>query len=202
MTTKVVISKYNEDVNWVKDIKYETLIYDKSDNPIEGSIPRPNIGREAETLLYYIIEHYNNLPDITIFLQGDPRSNPISYTYEEVVETINKGYNTDKAETILTWQGRSIINDYFLHSVPILINKLFENISTIVNYSSGVQYVLPRCIILNRPLDFYILLHSQIIQSKDQITNDSLNAWVLEPVWGVIFDTTKILKSNYRELIS
>ena len=201
MITKVVVSKYEENIDWVTQIKHDVIIYDKSYNPIHNSIPRPNIGREAETLLHYIITHYDNLPDITIFLQGDPRSNPISYTYEEVVETINKDYNVDKAETILTWQGKSIINDYFLSNVPILINKLFENIDEIVNYSSGVQYILPRHVILNRPLDFYILLHSQLIQSKNQITNDDLNAWVLEPVWGVIFDTTKILKSNYRELI-
>ena len=49
-----------------------------------------NKGREAETLLYYIITHYNNLPDITIFLQGDPRSNPVVYTYDEVINEVNK----------------------------------------------------------------------------------------------------------------
>ena len=207
MTTKVVISKYNEDVEWIKSIKYDTIIYDKSNNPIEGSIPRPNIGREAETLLHYIIGHYNNLPDLTIFLQGDPRSNPISFTYQEVIDEVNKDHEYE-LKTILTWEGKISINDYWLKSCSILSNILFEPNNNIVTYSSGVQYVIPKEIILNRPLHLYKMLYDQVIKYRDKgliadkkDLSDGIDAWTMEIVWGLIFDITKILKSDYKEHI-
>jgi hypothetical protein len=204
MTTKVVISKYNEDVDWVKDIKYETLIYDKSNNPIEGSIPRPNIGREAETLLYYIIEHYNNLPDITIFLQGDPRSNPISFTYQEVIDEVNKDHKCE-LKTILTWEGKMILADYWLKTCDVLDKKLFHETDGYAKYSSGVQYVIPKDIILNRPYGFYKIIHSEVLRYGNLGLNPGLgdlsngiDAWTLELVWGNIFNKEKILKEKYE----
>jgi hypothetical protein len=202
MTTKVVISKYNEDVNWVKDIKYETIIYDKSNNPVEGSIPRPNIGREAETLLYYIIEHYNNLPDITIFLQGDPRSNPISFTYQEVIDEVNKDHKCE-LKTILTWEGNTIDSDYWLKSVEILNSILFVN-GKQIKYSSGVQYVIPKEIILNRPLRLYEVLYDQVIKygykglvADKKDLSDGIDAWTMELIWGSIFNVNLKLTDDY-----
>ena len=58
MKTLLVVSKYKEDIEWTKKIKHDVLIYDKSETPTPLSIARPNIGREAETLLYYIISKY------------------------------------------------------------------------------------------------------------------------------------------------
>jgi hypothetical protein len=207
MTTKVVISKYNEDVDWVKDIKYETLIYDKSDNPIEGSIPRPNIGREAETLLYYIIEHYNNLPDLTIFLQGDPRSNPVSFTYQEVIDEVNKDHEYE-LKTILTWEGNTIDSDYWLKSVEILNNILFID-GKKIKYSSGVQYVIPKECITQRPLDLYLLLYSLVLKFGDKglnsnkiNINDGIDAWTMELIWGNIFNKTiKLQPTYYKKLL-
>jgi hypothetical protein len=108
---KVVVSKYTEDIEWTNKITRPVIIYDKSDTPIDGSIPRPNIGREAETLLYYIITNYNSLPDTTIFLQGDPRSNPVAYSYEQVIDEINKPHEYT-LKTILTWEGNLDIKKY------------------------------------------------------------------------------------------
>ena len=65
MSVVVVIAKYKENVSWVENLKYNYIIYDKSKDV-------PNIGRESETYLKYIINHYNNLPDYVVFLQGNP----------------------------------------------------------------------------------------------------------------------------------
>lgn len=208
MTTKVVISKYDEDVEWVKSIKYDTIIYDKSNNPIEGSIPRPNIGREAETLLYYIIEHYNNLPDLTIFLQGDPRSNPVSFTYQEVIDEVNKDHKNE-LKTILTWEGKTNINDYWLKSCLILNNILFESDSNIITYSSGVQYVIPKEIILNRPLRLYEVLYNQVIKygykgliADRRDLSNGIDAWTMEIIWGSIFNIDLKLTNDYIDKIN
>ena len=200
---EVVISKYNEDGEWIKRINHKTIVYDKSDNPIEGSIHRPNIGREAETLLFHIIENYNHLPDLTIFLQGDPRSNPVKYTYDEVIDEVNKEHE-HKLKTILTWEGHTNIRNYWLKSCAVLNDVLFEPNDDMVTYSSGVQYVIPKELILNRPLDLYRSLHYQIIKyghkglvgdKKD--LSDGIDAWTMELVWGNLFDLNKKLKQNY-----
>jgi hypothetical protein len=202
MTTKVVISKYDEDVEWIKGIKYDTIIYDKSETPIKGSIPRPNIGREAETLLYYIIEYYNNLPDLTIFLQGDPRSNPVSFTYQEVIDEVNKDHECE-LKTILTWEGNIIDSDYWLKSVEILNNILFID-GNRIKYSSGVQYIIPKKIILNRPLCLYKILYDQVIKygCKELVADkkdlsDGIDAWTMEIIWGSIFNINLKLTDDH-----
>ncbi len=203
----LVVSRYNEDIDWIDRVKHEYLIYDKSDNPIENSIKRPNTGREAETLLYYIINHYHNLPDITIYLQGDPRSNPVSYTYDQVIEEINKTHE-NKLKTILTWEGNMDISEYWLKSCKILHELLFEG-DTKVKYSSGVQYIIPKDCILNRDIDLYILLHSLVIKygNKGLVAdktnlNDGIDAWTLELIWGSIFNKQKKINKNYEQQLN
>lgn len=72
-TYKLIVAKYKEDIGWIRFFDRDNIIiYDKSDNPVPDSIPRPNIGRESETFLHYIIENYDNLCDVTIFVQGNP----------------------------------------------------------------------------------------------------------------------------------
>jgi hypothetical protein len=73
-----------------------------------------------------------------------------------------------------------------------------------VKYSSGVQYVIPKDVILNRPIDLYITLHMLVVKfgHKGLIANlDNLNggidAWTMELVWGSIFNINKKLKENY-----
>jgi hypothetical protein len=203
MKTLVVISKYNEDVSWVDKINHEVLIYDKSETPIKNSISRPNIGREAETLLYYIITNYNNLPDLTIFLQGDPRSNPVKYTYEEVIDEINKEHSYE-LKTILTWEGCTDLKEHWLKNCKILNDVLFDTDNDIVKYSSGVQYVIPKNLILNRPLDMYKKIHDSIIKFGDnplvaerENLDLGIDAWTIELIWGNIFDCNIKLKDKY-----
>jgi hypothetical protein len=202
MDSLLVVSKYNEDVSWINGVKCPYIIYDKSKNPIKSSIHRPNIGREAETLLYYIISNYNNLPNLTIFLQGDPRSNPITYTYDEVVVEINKNHKPI-LKAFMTWEGDIDVNDYWLKSCAILHSLLFEG-DTNIKYSSGVQYIIPKSSIVNRPIDLYILLYSLVLKygNKGLMADktsliDGVDAWTLELIWGCIFNEKKILKSNY-----
>lgn len=204
MSTQVVISKYNEDCEWIKKITHDVIVYDKSDSPIENSIPRPNIGREGETFLYHIIKNYHNLYDLTIFIQADPRSNPVTYTYDEVITEINKNHE-EKLKTILTWEGICNMKEYWLKSCLVLNNILFDT-DEIVKYSSGVQYVIPKNVILNRPLELYEILYNQILKYGDRPLNhenknidNGVDAWTLELIWGKIFDINCKLKDNYKD---
>ena len=71
---QIVVSRFNEKVDWLLPYKDITIIYNKGEyvkilqnfNYIELE----NIGRESHTYLYHIINNYNNLSDKTIFFQG------------------------------------------------------------------------------------------------------------------------------------
>ena len=70
----IVIARYNENLDWLKDIpkNINIIVYNKGLEDITCPyIKLENIGRESHTYLYHIITNYDNLADITIFCQGD-----------------------------------------------------------------------------------------------------------------------------------
>lgn len=75
MTSTLVIARYNEDISWTRQFPNK-IIYNKGarttipDDLQSNTYDLPNVGREAHTILHYIIEHYDNLPDIVVFSQG------------------------------------------------------------------------------------------------------------------------------------
>lgn len=76
----LVVSRFNEDISWLSQIKgFNTFIYNKG-NQLERSISLPNIGREVHTYLYHIINNYDNLSDWTFFTQGHPFDHVKNYT--------------------------------------------------------------------------------------------------------------------------
>ena len=74
----VIVAKYKENISWINEIPFKTFIYDKSGETPSEYIPLPNIGREAETYIRHIIEHYEHLPMYCVFLQGDPFSHTLN----------------------------------------------------------------------------------------------------------------------------
>jgi len=76
MLERIVISRYNEDLEWLKLLKESKriLIYNKGkeikfDNDL-SILNIKNVGREAHTWIYHIYHNYENLDEKTLFLQG------------------------------------------------------------------------------------------------------------------------------------
>ena len=76
---ELVISRYNEDLEWLKEDpfnKYPVICYNKGSNndyyqPTNMKIINlENIGRIDHTILYHIITNYDSLASISIFLPG------------------------------------------------------------------------------------------------------------------------------------
>ncbi len=71
----IIVARYNENVGWLKDKpfnRYKQFIYEKGPQPLNDPNCKtlPNVGREGHTYLHHIINHYENLPDVIIFLPG------------------------------------------------------------------------------------------------------------------------------------
>lgn len=90
-----IVPRYYENIDWIydyPDIKF--TIYNKGyDIPIPPNIKLitlPNIGKDAHTILYHIIENYDNLADITIFgANNKHREEKVKKTIELTIQTEN-----------------------------------------------------------------------------------------------------------------
>jgi len=75
-----VIARYKEDISWLNSRDYLSngIVYNKGPDDIsyKGQIFKasnfPDWGRESETYVRFILDHYNNLPDYIVFTQADP----------------------------------------------------------------------------------------------------------------------------------
>ena len=77
-TFEIVVSRFNEDLSWVRNIPphlyTKITIYNKNDLPIEPPVANckvvqlPNLGRESHSYLWHVVHNYDTLADITLFL--------------------------------------------------------------------------------------------------------------------------------------
>jgi len=82
---EVVVARCNEDISWIpKEFPGDKVtIYNKCD-PLNISLPAnynvvntPNVGLECYAYLKHIVDHYDQLAERTLFLQGAPYDHPV-----------------------------------------------------------------------------------------------------------------------------
>jgi Protein of unknown function (DUF3431) len=192
-----VIAKFKEDVSWVKELSCPYKIYDK-DKDI------PNVGREAETYLRYIIEHYDNLPDHVVFLQG----HPFDHLWEKNINYLNKciqSINNSDVTRSLNYVVQESHNIYTRTRESF--KALFDSpLSDTVNVCWGAQYIVPKSCILNRPKEFYEVIRKVMVDVNNTQYNNMTNClvcpWTLERMWLYIFDKNiKAKNVKYEDLL-
>lgn len=75
MSKCLIISRFKEDISWLKKHReFKIIIYNKGpkikNSEFKNIYSLTNVGRESHTWLYHIVLNYNNLDDVNIFLQG------------------------------------------------------------------------------------------------------------------------------------
>jgi hypothetical protein len=73
MTREIVLARYKEDISWADNIENVT-IYNKGPK-IESKhnvINLPNLGMQGASQIYHCYKNYDNLADITVFIQAWP----------------------------------------------------------------------------------------------------------------------------------
>ncbi len=70
----VVISRFNEDVSWIREYTDNYIIYNKGEDlPLEFKSKKlPNFGGNQHDMFLFIYENYDCLPETMIFLQAYP----------------------------------------------------------------------------------------------------------------------------------
>lgn len=83
ITVDLVVARYNENVSFLgyePFSKYNIVCYNKGRRMASCPgcvriVPLPNVGKCDHTYLYHIIQNYNNLADVTIFVPGSCTEN-------------------------------------------------------------------------------------------------------------------------------
>lgn len=114
----VVVSRYNEDINWLKKIYNNEMIekiiilnkgprnirYLSLENKKVDIRLKKNIGREGGSYLDFIINNYDNLPENIIFTQADPFEHNESFLDFFTDENIPLYINNDMVTLTKQWK--------------------------------------------------------------------------------------------------
>ena len=211
---ELVVARYEEDLKWAKNYGDFTTVYNKGESEVEGSIKLKNIGREAHTYLYHIVNNYDNLADYTVFLQGDP-----AYPHSPRVHKLIKHIIEDN-ELLpdFFWVSERIVESDFEY-IREPYHKLFPNLKfayeTIFgkepdvetfSFGAGAQFCVSRERLRRQPKEFYKKILDIFEYDKEELDevalkllgNPGLNEKFLplnpelglhmERLWGFILD--------------
>lgn len=185
----VVIASYKEDLSWTEQLKANQIIYDKGDRGV--GTPLQNIGREAHTYVYHIVENYKDLPEWTAFIQGNPFDHaPHVLTLINDFEKISGDNKKEK----FYFLGRAIvqcdINGLPHHPGLDLAGYQIALFDTIVQmdmvFIAGAQFIVHRDLIKNKKLSFW---KRMLKTFEDDKYPDA--PWCVERLWTYIFNYHK-----------
>lgn len=208
MNYNIVVAHYNENLNWLSCFdKNSIIVYSKGKSSEIDCIQKflPNVGREAHTYLTYILENYDNFPDIIFFTQGDISEHKITIDKEIInntflnIKTHSQNYNICPFKSGLNhdWHLRNYKNSNLtrfklsgLEFFRTYINKSI-NIHNEICWYSGAIFSVTKEMIKTRSRDYYQILY--LLINKD---NNPEIAHFFERSWYYIFNLDKINSNN------
>lgn len=169
--TFVLVSAYNNDLTWLNEYTDNHVIYNQGD-PINNvhSVLRPHRGTDILDKFSWIVENYDNLPDIVMFIKG----NLFKYISQEEFDVIcnNKKFTPlltrdHKTEMPIAYYENGIYNEVNNSwYVPQFPHKFFSNYDDFAKemglpkpeylpFAPGSNYIVPKENILKRSKEFY-----------------------------------------------
>lgn len=215
----LIIARYNENIDWVSKLDFQfnkIFVYNKGKKlnlPFVYDIP--NVGRESDSYLTYIIDNYERIPDIVVFLQG----NPFDHTPELFniiknlpnIELINTLCNLHFKRNFLykeivplgnIWSGKfNKINPWLKYNSYPAINQVFNIFygfaGTPKDYFAnwGAQYIVKKEVIYKYNLQQYK-------DVKKLFETNYRLPWFMELYWMYFFLKTKddLLVDNFLKI--
>ena len=169
-STKIIVARYNENLDWLNPIIDNCIIYNKGNKlGLSNEIILDNVGREAETYLHYIIDNYDNLPDIVIFTQGNISDHRGSNDANILINMANEATIHNKSICFRdncpeNWNSIDE-NNYYLHNnyknnerisfgewFKKHINPIYP--SPLLLYWNAI-FAVKKELILNKPIEYY-----------------------------------------------
>jgi len=203
MSYKIIVSRYNENIEWLKSELSNCVVYNKGDAlHIGNEIMVENVGRESETYLRYIIHNYDNLPDVVVFTQARISDHKGSDDIHYLINIKNEALCYTKSQNFVihndvgkcihfdkTWNVRPegyYLKDNYKNNPITFLDWFKTNID--VNYPNPIYlycsaiFAVKKEIILNKPIDYYKKLILEINHH-----NDPAEGHFFERSWYYIF---------------
>jgi len=177
---KYVISRFNHDIGWLRRYTDDYIIYDRSLEPVEGAILVKNIGSDHFDKFSFIIDNYDNLPEVAVYT----KANIFKYITEEEFDKVkdNKTFTplltkhhrtySDEKGVVCFYSGDGMYNElnnmWYLAAHPAKHDpfelQMFLGIADqeYVKFAPGSNYILPKEHILKHPKETYEYLRSMI----------------------------------------
>ena len=210
MTVQYVIARYNENIDWLKDDDKDILIYNKGKSlNLKNEIMLDNVGREAHTYLYHIINNYDNLKNIIVFSQANISDhtglNDLHFFDKYIIDKLDFKFSSNYVHS----NNEFCAPDFNIQIKNILVNNynILENdVNKIIFkdwFIKNIQDDFPKnglyiywnalfCVsknlILTRPKEFYINLYNQLVK-----LNAPIEGHFLERSWFYIFNCHKYI---------
>ena len=221
MDTKIIIARFNEDLNWVEklNLSSEIIIYNKG-KEIQSSNKYtvnnlPNIGRESQTWLHHIYENYNDLNKYNIFLQGriDDLGCMAYRDLDNYIIDLNQqcfavsrfgllspfhwkdNLNIEKdIRYSKAWENNDISRSTY--GFRKYAKNFLKEIPLIVATSYGGCFGVTRDAIRTHKREFYLSLLNTVNKHKNPIESH-----YLERLWCYIFSKNRYLKKALYDVV-
>ena len=208
----LIISRYNEELNWLNEHKdFKIIVYNKGKKLLKNNFFKieelENVGRESHTWLYHIVHNYNKLNYINIFLQGriDDLDCMVYSSPSLYLKNIDKyGYSASRygmlgpfhwkwnigIENDIRYKDQWNKNKISKSNIGFrnFAKKLFPNIPLFVATSYSGCFAVKREVILQHDISFYQELLDILSKNKNPIEGH-----YMERLWCYIFTQNKLI---------
>lgn len=186
MNKKWIVNSYKNDISWISAYTDNYIVYDKS-----GELPetdkirhQKNVGLSGYDFCCFIIDNYNNLPDICVFIKDNVFSRQPPHCKKETFDALigNNFFTTlesheDVPESYAhikdvdggymeinnSWYVKSHIETYgqsvakHFYNYDVFMNSMFvDYISPLyVRFAPGGNYIVPRENLLFYSIEFW-----------------------------------------------
>jgi len=120
----ICVARYNEDLDWLETYKNNSVIYNKGPEldkkQFKEIVETKPVGTESYSFFSYLVDHYDNLPEVVAFIQGrvddhlgdvknkhseNDKKNPLVFLDYVLNEAYQKGISAPIDETIYDHTG-------------------------------------------------------------------------------------------------
>ena len=194
-------------------------VYDKSEDgswtpsePSPSAFSRyvthrvPNVGRESETYLRYLIDHYESLPEYMLLVQDDTQVHVPRQHVDHFCEQISKEMQGNTYGRVLqvVHRGRRLYPPRKIDAHDKMHGRL-QAACERFGLSMPQSYLTHVCAFLlvsrecvhSRPKAFYEELHKwhseeRSVKNRRGATEEQLAPWLLEHLWQLVFGFSEV----------
>ena len=216
----LIIARYNENLDWLtKYNDFKILVYNKGEELDQNYkfkvLKLENLGRESHTWLTHIVNNYNNLNDINIFLQGkiDDLNCMVHTNPNDYLDNLEKyGFSVSRFGLLSPFHWKWNVGvekdqrykkqwlNYEISRSKIgfrnFSKKIFPSIPLIVATSYGGCFAVKKETILQHNIFFYKNLLDILSKHKNPIEGH-----YMERLWCYLFTQNKPLLESFCDVI-